>query len=322
MLEEVAYHAWISENDFRETRYLFGRLRPEERSRYIRNAFVNDFHTTATNLSHWDLFIGQYKGNSPNDYSKIQNYLRTRLMAEILPDAYEPQLAREIAEYLMNASDDEGEQADSDEDAQYKRTRDGRLLASLAAARNASGALLQYSNFLLLSSSKALRKSERKFSSELGGEPKIVLTRGSFAYLLSMVPGIQLGADSLRRALFEFGAQVKLEDDERRALRIIRGSEAHDLHWAERELLQLQLNKAMQSEASRLGISRDTLKKKFITGSDPAISAELMANALRLMATDTMQEKEFQKAKNRIKELEEQLRIARTVPTIKARERT
>jgi hypothetical protein len=115
---------------------------------------------------------------------------------------------------------------------------------------------------------------------------------------------------------------VKLEDDERRALRIIRGSEAHDLHWAERELLQLQLNKAMQSEASRLGISRDILKKKFITGFDPAISAELMANALRLMATDTMQEKEFQKAKNRIKELEEQLRIARAVPTIKAREMT
>jgi hypothetical protein len=257
------------------------------------------------------LFIGQYKGNSSGDYTKIQNRLRTRLRAEVLPDSFDAHLASDITEYLMRAGDDDTG-ISYDEDAQYKHTRDGRLLASLAAARGAAGVLPEYSNFLLLSSSKALRKAERKFSSRLGGEPRIVLTRGSFAYLLSLVPGTKLGADSLRRALFDFGRRAKLQDDERRALRIIRGAEAHDLHWAERHLLQAQLNGAFQIEAKKLGVSAEAVKKRFTAGTDPAVSAEIVSGALRSLAKSTMTEQELSEANRRIRELEEQLSIART----------
>jgi hypothetical protein len=122
-------------------------------------------------LSQWELFISQYRGNSEGDYRKIQNLLRTQLRAEVLPDAYDEHLAEQITAYLMRAGEDETELS-YDEDAQYKRTRDGRLLASLGAARSAAGALPEHSNLLLLSSSKALRRAERKFTDELGGEPE------------------------------------------------------------------------------------------------------------------------------------------------------
>jgi hypothetical protein len=231
-----------------------------------------------------------------------------------LPDSYDEQLAGEITQYLTGAGDDDSDLACPNEDAQYKRTRDGRLLASLAAARRSVGALPEHSNFLLLSSSRALRKAERKFSTGLGGEPRMVLTRASFAYLLSLVPGIKLGADSLRRALFEFGGRAKLPDDERRALRIIRGAEAHDLHWAERDLLQAELNKSIQREARKLGVTEDGLRNRFTTGADPDISAELVSDALRSLAKQTMTEKELSAAKDRIRELEEQLIVARAAP--------
>lgn len=311
VMEEVAYHAWISENDFRETRYLFGKLRSEERSRYIRNAFVSAFHGTTTVLSQWDLFIDQFKGDSAGDYHKIQNRLRMRLRAEVLPDAYDENLSAEITDYLIRR-DNETDLSGLDEDAQYKKTRDGRLLASLAAARSSSAGLPEYSNFLLLSSSRALRKAERKFSDRLGGEPKIVLNRASLAYLLSLVPGVKLGADSLRRALFDFGIRAKFPDDEHRALRIIRGAEAHDLHWAERDLLQAQLNKSIQIEAGKRGIREESLRQQFIAGTDPNLSAELVSNALQSLAKDTITERQLQEAKNKIKRLEEQLHLTQT----------
>jgi hypothetical protein len=44
VLEEVAYHAWISERDFRETEYLIGKLHRYELPRYIKSAFVRTYH--------------------------------------------------------------------------------------------------------------------------------------------------------------------------------------------------------------------------------------------------------------------------------------
>ncbi|HYM77526.1 MAG TPA: hypothetical protein VE377_16260 [Candidatus Dormibacteraeota bacterium] len=311
VLEEVAYHAWISENDFRETRYLFGKLRPEERSRYIRNAFVAAFHATGAPASQWDVFVGQYKGNSEGDYRKIQNILRASLFAEVLPENYDPKLAGEITNYLMRAGAYESELSDLDEDAHYKRGRDGRLLASLAAARTAAEALPEHSSFLLLSSSKGLRRAERKFTERLGGEPRIVLSRASFAYLLSLVPNVRLGADSLRRALFEFGMRAKLPDTQRRALRMIKGA-GFELHWAGRPLLQQQLNRSIHVEARKRGITDEAISKRIATGSDPTTSAEIISDALRSLASDTVTEKELQLTKKRVQELEAELRVARS----------
>src|SRR6202035_5210661 len=44
VLEEVAHHAWISENEFRETEHLLGKLAKTELRRYVANAFVRAFH--------------------------------------------------------------------------------------------------------------------------------------------------------------------------------------------------------------------------------------------------------------------------------------
>ena len=139
-----------------------------------------------------------------------------------------------------------------------------------------------------------------------------MLTRASFAYLLSLLPGVNLGADSLRRALFDFGTRAKLQDDERRALRIIRGAAEHDLHWAERPLLQSTLNRAVQHEALKRGIGEAALRHQFRTGADPETSAEIISEALRTLATDKIAEEDLRAAKKRIRDLEEELRAARS----------
>ena len=39
VLEEVAYHAWIAEREFKDSIPLFGKLGPEDLRKYLRNAF-------------------------------------------------------------------------------------------------------------------------------------------------------------------------------------------------------------------------------------------------------------------------------------------
>jgi hypothetical protein len=63
VLAEVATHAWIAEREFKETRFLLGKLRKHELRRYAANAFVRAFHWFAKgpqDAKQWKTFIDQY----------------------------------------------------------------------------------------------------------------------------------------------------------------------------------------------------------------------------------------------------------------------
>jgi predicted nucleic acid-binding protein len=307
VLEEVAYHSWISQTDFVQTEHLFGKLQHYELRRFIRNAFVRAFHAISKNVHQWDVHISQFRGNSQTDYSKIKNRLQVRLAASILPDNYDEKLAKDITAYSLREAARQKiiEVEDLEEDTRYKLGRDGRLLASVAQAR-ASSAEIRTNNVLLLSSSHILQKAELKFSGRLG-KKSIVLSRAGFAYLLSMIGDTQLGADTLRRTLFEFGKGARLTDSERRALRIIRSSGAYDLPWADRDLLKDQLSSAVHREAGKLGVTDQQLRASLSSGTAPDISAKVIADALRNMAKGTVSEDKLREAEQRIAQLETKL---------------
>jgi predicted nucleic acid-binding protein len=308
VLEEVAYHAWISQIDFAQTEHLFGKLHRYELRRFIRNAFVRAFHAVSKNALHWDTYISQFKGNSQTDYSKIKNRLHVKLSAATLPDNYDEELAKDITAYALreSARDKTVDIEELEEDTRHKLKRDGRLLASVSAARSSSGGVGGVHGVLLLSSSHILQKAELKFKDRLG-KGALVLPRAGFAYLLSLVSDTHLSADTLRRSLFEFGKGARLNDADRRALRIIRSSGAYDLPWADRDLLKDQLTSAIHREAQKLGVTDQQLRTSVSSGASPESSAKVIVEALRNMAQGTIAEERLQGAERRITELEAEL---------------
>jgi hypothetical protein len=306
VLEEVAYHAWISQRDFDETEYLLGKLAKYELTRYIRSAFVRTYHTLEKTPERWPIYIGQFKGNSSGDYSKILTILRQRLKVDTLPEAYDEQLREGITQYLMANAKEASKGAAQMEDIGYKVARDGKLLASIAAARKTQEKMGPGSPIVLLSSSYNLRKAENRFREEIG-TPKVLISIGALSYLLSTVPDSGLGADSLRRALFEFGNTAHLSDAERRALRIIRATENYDIPWAERELLEANLTSAIRSEAEKRGVREEQLRAKLGSGADPKTSAGLIADSLRALAVKDKTSEELEEAERKIADLKDQI---------------
>ncbi|HET9280737.1 MAG TPA: hypothetical protein VFR24_02135 [Candidatus Angelobacter sp.] len=303
VLEEVAHHAWISDNDFRETEYLLGKLKKYELKRFIKSAFVRTYHTLDTKPGKWPLYISQFKGNAPGDYSKIQGILRQRLKVETLPASYDVRLSESITEYLLKSIDREPKWTDRLEDMTYKVERDGKLMASISAARIAEQKMGEAKPIVLLSSSGRLRRVENFFGEHFG-EAKVIVSLGAFAYLLAATPDVGLGADSLRQALFDFGASAGLNDVERRALRIIRASEEYDIPWAERGLLQQNLTANLRSEAEKRGISPDSLRTRLEAGKDPKTSARLIVESLKDLAVDSKTSKNLAASQQKVSQLE------------------
>jgi hypothetical protein len=261
------------------------------------------------------MYIGQFRGNSKGDYSKILSILRQRLKVETLPEAYDEDLRSRITEYLMNSARDVYKEAEQLEDVSYKVERDGKLMASIAAARKAQERTGTRSPIVLLSSSHQLRRSENYFRQEFG-EERVLLSIGALSYLLSSIPDVSLGADSLRRALFEFGRSARLTDPQRRGLRIIRATEAYDVPWAQRELLESNLSTAIRSEAEKRGIGQAQLRAMVGSGAEPKIGAKLIADSLTQMAIKDKTSDQLKEAQHKINQL--QTKIVELEETIKS----
>jgi hypothetical protein len=297
--------------DFRETKHLLGKLHGYECFRYVRNAFAREFHAISDKEQQWDMFIGQFRGNSPGDYTRVRNLLVQRLQAGSVPDAFDEKLAKRIKDYLIGeaARENDFAEEDIDEDTEFKLIRDARLLASIAAFRRQELALPASSDVTILSSSSALRRASHRFREEFSGDTQVVLSRGGFAYLLSMIPTAQLGVDSLRRALFDFGRTGKLRDTERRALRLIKSAGDRDISWAERRLLSSQLKKSMQEEASRLGVSPEQINNSIKTGENAETVARVIVDALTNLSKDQKDVEKLKAAERRIVELQAELEL-------------
>jgi hypothetical protein len=289
VLEEVAHHAWISENHFKETSYLVGRVRADESRRYAENAFVRAFLFIERDSKQadrrWRVYIGQFRGLKSNDYSNILALLQTEMGAELLPSEGDAKVKKSIANYVCEsvakARHITVEQLQKPECG--KAERDGEVLASIAAAREILRRRGSDSTMTLLSSSSRLRQADRKFRTQLGA-PEAVMSLAAFSYLLSLLPDVSLGASSLRRALFEFGEAAHLTDTQRMALRVIRGTGEFDLPWARRRTLSRHLESALLKEAKKRDVSVRSVRREFSVG-DPAIRpAQIIVDSLREMA--------------------------------------
>lgn len=309
VLEEAAHHAWISNVDFNQTSHLLGRLSAQERLRYIQNAFVRTFHALEREPKKWPTYISFFKGRSPEDSSKILRMLRTEYGVEILEEAQESETSRQMTKFFLEsfaASKDVPANL-LDTVAAGKAERDGRLMSAIAETRAKLGKIGSPEVAVLVSSSPRMKKANARFRTMLG-DPDAVLSLGAASYLLSLVPEAGLGLASLRHALFEFGENAKLSDDQRIALRIIKGQDEYDLPWAARGMLQQKLGDEITKEARRRGVSPDDVRKRItqpVEGDE--LPAQLILESVKSMAIEGATVAELNKAIRKIDELEQEI---------------
>jgi hypothetical protein len=210
VLEEVANHAWISHREFNGTKHLLGRVPPLEFARYTTNQFVRNFHALvfegSASADQWNLFIDQYKGETQFDFSRIVQILQTDLAAERLPEVEDETLKVQISMFLQRLSSSRKSSKDpgAEQNEIFKAQRDGRILASIASARQSHWKLGTNSTVVLFSSSHKLKKADAHFRPKIGA-PESVIGPGALSYMLSLLPDVKLGVGTMRRACLNLG---------------------------------------------------------------------------------------------------------------------
>jgi hypothetical protein len=256
----------------------------------------------------WKAFIEQFRGTDAEDYSNLLDVLRDEFGVDLLSDAYDAALKEELLSYLTEVlarqrgvNPEELEKKDRD-----KAERDGRLLASIIAARAAQIVAGSGNTVVLLSSSFRLRRTDNKFRSKIG-QPPAVVALGPFSYLLSLVPNVALGAGTLRRSLFEFGNTARLPNTERIAMQIIKASDSFAMPWSKRRGLQRNLERVLFTEAKKRGVPVKDLRKQFEAGDESIKPAALIAEALKESAVTDTKTAELREARRAIRTLEERV---------------
>lgn len=284
VLEEVAYHAYISDREFHETNQLAAAgLKGVDLRRYCNNAFVRAFYGTNSDHNQWPAYRDMYAGTEPHDYSKLLEIVRELILSEFMPPTFDDQLALDIKKYLLSRSPT-SEQSASDYFGDPGRLgRDGQLLATIADLRKRERESGSDARVVLLSSSSRLRAADRKFRDNLGS-PEAVISRGALSYLISLVPEAGLSVGALRKALFDFGETAHLADTERFALRVIKTADSYVMPWAQRGYLRRQLETNLRKEAEKTGVQPKQFKIDFLAAKDKAQTATLIAQTIKEMA--------------------------------------
>jgi len=313
VLEEVAYHVWIADREYKESVPLFGKLGPDDLRKYLRNTFVRAFFLLGwkheATLDQWDFYISQFRGNFSHDHSKLLRILQTSLLAERLPDLMDEHLQEDVTSFMkesaaryrtLNVS-----QLGQDEVG--KAETDGKVIGSIGATRENLRQQGSQDTIVLLTSSARLRRADQQFRTRLG-VPNAVISPAALSYLLSLIPGVNLGISTLRRALFEFRDSGRLPDTQRLALKVLKSSGVYDIPWATRVTLEDHLNSELRKEADRVGEKVETVRDRFEAG-DPSIHpAQIILDAVSDMAVNDKREEELRAARRRINELEDQVR--------------
>lgn len=310
VLEEVAHHAWIAENDYEEARDRF--LKTElERRRFVRNVFVRAFgyltETRASSPRDWRKFIAMFRGVDARDASQARNYLTENYKFGRLPegDIRRPP-GSEVAQHLHWLANKDNQKGKAKKISHDKAERDARLFAAL---HNYATALMEQgtkSTCILVTSSGRLRNVRDRF----GTPTEATITLGEAAYLLTMVPGSAISLSALRTMLFDQRVLPHSDDLERLVLRAIQDAGEFTLPWARRGAVSRRVRTQLLAIAKDRGETRlqpDQILQQTDDDARATLSS-VIAQALRDAGAEPKLEAELSAARRRIHELEEKLR--------------
>lgn len=315
VLEEVARHAFIAENDMQQVR---SRLpgSPEDRVHLIGNAFVRSFAELMSEervtLDQWREFMRQYRGVHEYDTSIVAETLLGDFGVQNLPDFplryadYE----REVSQGLVNAA---RRDFGHDSKAIDKAKRDSRLYVGLIAQIEQLRGVDPGSSCLLVSSARRLSDLQRGLG-RIGDEQLVVSIAGAL-YLLSLLPDVSLGLSAMKAFLFDERRSAFSGDFERTVLRLVSGS-SRIMPFAKRASLMRSLRRKLVTNALQQGekMREDQTRKaerEAFTAENQNRTIQLLTEALDAVGVESRSERELRAARARIAELETQIERSR-----------
>lgn len=315
VLEEVAYHAWIAEQEFRWVKNRIAKIEDGEAYHVIANAFVRTFRKyvrDGTKIGQWHKYIGQYRGNKEYDYGNVLDMLREEYgFEELQAGKVDRKFAREVGAFVHRqlAKDKGRAPEDLDYKAQDKCRRDGLLLSDIKASRDAARGG-PGRKCLVVSSSRYLRLAAGKFKRTLG-PPDGVLMPGALGCLLTLIPGTHIGMKALRGVLFDTRIAAKMTSVEGYAYRLIAASGEYEVPWSKRGTLRRELGERFLADAKATGQRKSDVRDQVMRSQDPEYSARLISEALSAMAIAPDEKAELEGLRREVRELRAELRATR-----------
>jgi hypothetical protein len=313
VLEELAYHAWIAENDFQE---VIGWIpgTPADRLDLIENALVRSFAELLAKKkarrNQWRQYIGQFKGDHKYDTSRVEAFLRENYSFRVLPAAsdIEKDLEQKAKEFFLRIPRHKDTDPAIIED---KARRDSTLYAAIHRhIREARERDLECGCLLVSSARRMLliERAGREF-----GEPDMVVSIGGMLSLLSLVPGVSVGIGAMKAFLFDARRPVFSGPLERLLLRVIRESQEVEMPWAKRGLLVREFRKRLVEDAKNAGEyyrrreDRRDLEEKALSEEALPRTAEILRSSLDAVASQTKLKEENYRLARLVESLREEV---------------
>jgi hypothetical protein len=284
VLEELAYHASISELDFREVFHQLPSYSEPDARRLITNAFVRGYWAATKRLKSrfsfraWREYISNFHGRNETDYSRISDDLASISVQPREKEIGDPEFAKKVTAFISQQRGGPAAHANSKVLARAldKSLRDGRLVADIFAFRSARRS--SQATAVIVSSSPRLAKVCREPELALGDDP-LVLSVASLAYLLSLVPGAHISLVGLRKLLFDTRFHEHVTALERRALRVLHNSQEFSLPFARRARLDHEMMNRIKKVAEERGTKLRVVFEEFDARSEE--SSRLFAEIVR-----------------------------------------
>ncbi len=320
VLQEVAYHASIADNDFGQVKF---RLPGSEeyRLRIVENAFVRAFaslmaNDSAVKLQHWRAYISQFRGISEYDYSRVFEYLASEHGVSRLPDrdAIQASEVESVKRFLLDLVESQKLRVGKNE--RDKASRDAELYVSLVSHLSRLRDADPDSSCLLISSARRIASVDDEF--RLSGEGRLVLSTSAALFLVSTLPTVSLGLSALKSFLFEDRRSRFTSDFERTVLRMVSSSREHSAFvFSRRGLLMRELKSRLVSRAETVGGAphRQDLFEVEKTALKPAnreMLVDTLAEALDAVSGNSRTDKRLKEALTELAEVRRQLELERS----------
>jgi hypothetical protein len=310
VLEESAYHAWISEHEMREVSGTLHTYTDEQARRLLQNVFVRGFRKTCSpdlDAASWEDYIANFRGKWERDPSSIRADLEANGILAADDSAVDRELARRLAAevYEMRSQGlSDGQMAKLSRTYDLSQ-RDGHLLALLLHHRKMK--LESGGSVAIVTSSSLLRKLCTR-RTDIPGAGTAILPPGAIAYLLSLAPGAQLSLRSLGGVLYESSFREQMRPLEQKAMRIIHSSREYSLPYARRARLHGAMMERITRVAEELGKKAGELAEELEKGGPEKVEmlTEVVSKAVDTIARSAS-EHEIQELRRQNEELRMQL---------------
>jgi len=306
VLEEAAYHAWIADAEYNEIWRDLDKYNDKEAQRIIGNVFVRSFRFESKGRyvrKYWKPYIQQFRGKSDYDYSKVEELLKDayifRTSDEQIDEAFADQIKNRLIEITEQGSFSTDDVPNEELD---KFRRDGVLVAILLRHRS------RQKNRCAVIVSSSVRLSvacEKKTLQSRLGALNPVAPIGALAYLLTMIPGVNMNLGSLKGLLFDIGYTRKIRGLDRIALKMIQASEEYFMPFARRATLRKRLDEQIGKTATELGIAKAKAAEKLERGH---LGKESTTHILAESVDQVVQSK----SEKRIQELQREIKHLRS----------